>query len=111
MLYVTIEDFHAGAGEATRLTREQEKACAATMAEGDTDARQRLIRSYLPVVAGVIRRAPRQIQTLHTVYAAIATLERGVDAFNFQQDSETFAHHLSWRLRQCLVRCLADSHT
>ena len=108
MLYVTIEDFYAGAGEATRLTREQEKACATAMAQGDTDARQRLIQSYLPMVAAAIRRAPQQIQTLHTVYAAISTLERGIDDFNFQEEGETFAHHLSWRLRQCLVRCLVD---
>ena len=108
MLYITIEDFYARAGETPRLTREQERTCAAAMAAGDTDARQRLIQSYLPYVASAIRRAPRQIQTLHTVYAAIAALEKAVDTFQFQQEGETFAHYLSWRLRQCLTRCIAE---
>ncbi|MBR0447359.1 MAG: hypothetical protein IIX28_02710 [Clostridia bacterium] len=108
MLYVTIEDFYARAGEATRLTREQERACAAAMAAGDADARRRLIQSYLPHVASAIRRAPADIRTLHTVYAAIAALEKAVDTFRFQQEGETFAHHLSWRLRQCLTRRIAE---
>ncbi len=108
MLYITIEDFYAQAKSAVRLTRQQERACAAAMAAGDTDARQRLIQSYLPMVASAIRRAPADIRTLHTVYAAVATLERGVDNFNFAQDGETFTHHLSWRLRQCLTRCIAE---
>ena len=108
MLYITVDDFYAKAGEMTRLTRQQERACAAAMATGDADARRRLIQSYLPYVASAIRCAPADIRTLHTVYAAIAALERGADTFNFQQEGETFAHHLSWRLRQCLVRCIAD---
>ena len=108
MLYITVDDFYAKAGEMTRLTRQQERACAAAMAAGDADARRRLIQSYLPVVAAVVRRAPREIQTLQTVYACIHALETGVDSFNFLQDSESFIHHLSWRLRQCLTRCIAD---
>ena len=75
MLYITIEDFYAQAESAVHLTREQERACAAAMAAGDTDARRRLIQSYLPYVASAIRRAPADIRTLHTVYAAIAALE------------------------------------
>ncbi len=108
MLYITIEDFYAQAGAAVRLTREQERDCAAAMAAGDTDARRRLIQSYLPYAASAIRRAPRQIQTLHTVYAAVAVLEKAVDTFDFQQEGETFAHYLSWRLRRCLTRCIAE---
>ena len=108
MLYITIEDFYAQAESAVHLTREQERACAAAMAAGDTDARRRLIQSYLPYVASAIRRAPADIRTLHTVYAAIAALEKAVDTFRFQQEGETFAHHLSWRLRQCLTRCIAE---
>ena len=91
-----------------RLSREQEKQCAFGMAQGDLDARQRLICSYLPQVADHIARAPKNIRTLNTVYSAIATLEQGVDSFNFQQDSERFSHHLSWRLRQCMTNCIAE---
>ena len=108
MLFISLEDFYDQARKMQRMTIEQEKECALAMAQGDAQARQRLICSYLPFVAARIRRAPQEIQTLHTVYSAIATLEKGVDTFHFQQDSETFSHHLSWRLRQCLTRCIAD---
>ena len=108
MIYISAEDFFRQVKTLPRLTREEERECALRMAQGDIDARRRLIEGYLPQVAAQIRRSTPSIQTLHTVYAAIATLEQGVDTFNFLQDSETFTHHLSWRMRQCLTRCIAD---
>ena len=108
MLFVSLEDFYAQTEKMRRLTREEETECALAMAQGDAEARQRLICSYLPFVAARIRQAPPEIQTLRTVYSAIATLEKGVDTFRFQQSNETFYHHLSWRLRQCLTRCIAQ---
>jgi DNA-directed RNA polymerase sigma subunit (sigma70/sigma32) len=108
MLYISKDDFYQKAKTAVHLTREQEKACALAMSNGDIAARQKIIESYLPQVAAAIRKSPEHIQTLNTVYNALATLEQGVDSFNFLQDSESFSHHLSWRLRQCIVRCIAD---
>ena len=91
-----------------RLSREAEKDLAQRMISGDWNAREMLVRSQLPIVAAYIRRAPQKIRTLRTVYACIAATEKSVDSFNFLQDSETFVHHLSWRLRQCITRCLVD---
>ena len=108
MLFVTMEEFYAAAQAATRLTREQERECALRMAQGDTGARDALVQGYLHLVAAPIRRAPREIQTLQTVYTCLASLEEGVERFDFLQDGETFAHHLSWRMRQCLTRCIAE---
>lgn len=108
MLFISVEDFFSQAKAISRLRREEEKTLARQMADGGQDARDRLIRGYLPLVATVVRRWPKNLQTLHTVYACIAALEKGVDTFNFLQDGETFAHHLSWRLRQCLTRAIAD---
>lgn len=107
MLFVTAEDFFAQAGEMPPLTRQEERALAARKDAGDPAARQRLVEGYLPMVAAVMRRWPRDLQTLDTVYACLHTLEQGVEGFDFAQDSETFAHHLSWRLRQCLARQIA----
>jgi hypothetical protein len=107
MLFVSVADFYAEAEKSSRLTREEEKQYARAM-EHDPAARDKLRCSYLPQVAAQIRHAPREIQTLKTVYACLATLEKGVDGFNFLQDSESFSHHLSWRLRQCVTRCLAE---
>ncbi len=108
MLFISVEDFLNSVKSTPPLTREEEKALAARMAMGDADAREALRQRYLPMVAAHICRAPREIRTLHTVYAAIVALDTGLNSFNFQQSSETFAHHLGWRLRQCIARCLAE---
>ena len=108
MLFISLEDFFNQASAIPRLTREEEKLLAQRMAEGDEAARETLVRSHFPYVAAVIRRAPGEIRTLRTVYACISEVEKGVNSFNFLQDSEPFIHHLSWRLRQCITRCIAD---
>ena len=108
MLFISVEDFFTQAGAVPRLSREEEKGLATKMAEGDQAARQTLVRSYFPMVAGFSRRGPKEIQTLRTVYDCITELEKGVDRFPFQQDSEPFTHHLSRRLRQCITRAIAN---
>lgn len=108
MLFTGVEDFLTQTSNLRRLSREEEKALAQAMADGDEAARQALVNGYLSLAAAHIRRAPREIQTLHTVYACVAAVEKGVDSFNFFQEGETFAHHLGWRLRQCVTKCLAD---
>lgn len=107
MLFISAEDFFAYAKKIPRLTHEEEKRLAQEMAQ-NAAARDQLISSYYPMVAGYIRRAPQELHTLRTVYVCLASLEKGVDSFNFLQNSERFSHHLSWRLRQCITRCIAD---
>lgn len=108
MLFISVEDFLSRAKAMPRLTREEEKALARLRADGDEQAAQRLRESGLPLVASLIRRQPLSLQNLHTVYACIRCAEACADGFNFLQDGETFIHRLSLRLRQCLVRCLAE---
>ena len=108
MLFVSVDDFFQKVRSTTRLSRANEKYLAMKMNEGDAEARQAILNSYLPMVASYIRRSPKELQTLETIYCCIHSLEKGVDSFNFLQDSETFTHHLSWRLRQCITRCLVD---
>ena len=107
MLFVSAEDFFAQAQDIPPLSREEEVRLARELPQNAL-AREQLIRSYLPMVAGHIRRVPKQLHTLQTVYLCLEALEKGVDSFNFLQGSERFAHHLSRRLRQCTVRCIAD---
>ena len=108
MLFINVEDFFAQVSAIPRISREDEKALARQMAAGDEAARESLVRGYLFLAAAHVRRAPSRIQTLQTVYACVAAVEQGVDRFDFQQDGETFLHHLSWRLRQCVTRCIAE---
>ena len=107
MLFVNAEDFLTQVRDIPRMSREEEKALAQRMISGDDTAREALVRGYLPLVACYIHRAPPAIRTLKTVYTCIKLLENRVDRFNFLQDSETFAHHLGWGLRQCITRCIA----
>ena len=108
MLFISVDDFFQKARDVICLSRNDEKKYALKMKEGDAEARQAIVNNYLPMVASYIRRSPKELQTLETIYSCIRSLEKGVDGFNFLQDSETFTHHLSWRLRQCITRCLVD---
>lgn len=107
MLFICVEDFFAYAKKMSGLTREEERRLAREMPQ-NKDAREKIMNSYLPMVASCLCRVPEELRTLRTLYACLSTLEKGVDSFDFLQDSEAFSHHLSWRLRQCITRCIAD---
>lgn len=108
MLFISVDDFFQKASAMTRLSRDDEKKYAFKMKEGNAEARQAIVNSYLPMVASCVKRAPKELQTLETIYICVNSLEKGVDGFDFLQDSEAFTHHLNWRLRQCIVKCIAD---
>ena len=107
MLFVTLADFYQKADQCRRLTRQEEKECAARMAGGDSSARQQLIESYLPVVAARVKRAGESMESLSLALYCLQALEKCVDRFHFQQDSEPFIHRLSWALRQAVTRYIA----
>ena len=108
MLFISVEDFLTQVSAIPRLSRDEERSLAAKKAAGDSAAKEAIVEGYLYQVAAYLRRAPQQIRTLHTLYACVAALEKAVDRFDFLQDSETFTHHLSWALRQCITRCIAE---
>lgn len=107
MLFLSPADFFEQAAKQPRLTREDERRMAQEFLQNPA-SREQLVHSYYPMVAGYIRRMPTYLQTLKTVYACLNALEKGVDHFNFSQTQELFSHHLGWRLRQCLTRCIAE---
>lgn len=109
MIFISVEDFFEQVGACTALTRQEEMDCARRMENGDASARERLIQSYLPVVASRIKHCPPHLQTLGLVIYCQQALEKAVDSFNFLQDSETFTHRLSWGLRQAVTRYIAES--
>ena len=104
MIYLSIDDFYEKVSKISRMTREEELECAKRMKEGDSSAREQLIESYLPFVAGHIKRRTSDLQSLGHVLYCIQALEKAVDNFNFFQEGETFAHRLSWYLRQADVK-------
>jgi len=106
MLFYSIEDFYSKAKTCTVLSRQEEKAIAELMKQGDPEARQRLVESYLPTVAGVVRRNPASMQTLGFALYCVSALEKSVDSFDFLQSNEPFIHRLSWALRQATTQYL-----
>ena len=103
MVYISIEDFYEKAGLCNRLTREQEIECAKEMKNGNMAARERLIQSYIPMVAGHIKHTKSHLQNLGLVLYCVQALEKAVDSFDFMQENETFSHRLSWWLRQAVA--------
>jgi len=109
MLFISVEDFFEKALSFSLPGREEEIELAIKMKNGDSNARQRLMQGYLPVVAGHIKHRPSHTQTLGLVLYCVNALEKAVDSFDFLQDSETFVHRLSWHLRQASASWTIES--
>ena len=103
MIFVSIEDFYEHAALCHVMNRKEEVASAMRMKEGDITARDQLIQSYIPMVAGHIKHMKPQLQQFGLVIHCLQALEEAVDSFDFSQESETFPHRLSWWLRQATV--------
>jgi DNA-directed RNA polymerase sigma subunit (sigma70/sigma32) len=103
MLIVSLDDFYEKVATMKKLSREEEKECAIKMAQGDMEARQMLINSYLPICAYRIKHHARPLRTMGLAVYYIRATEKAVDNFNFLQDSERFCHRLNWYLRNAMV--------
>ena len=103
MKYISIDDFYQKADSCAHISRQEEIKCAKKMKNGDIVARERLIQSYIPMVAGHIKHMKPHLQTLGLVLYCMQALEKAVDSFDFLQDSEPFSHRLSWWLRQAVA--------
>ena len=103
MIFVSIDDFYEKAALCNVLSRQEEIECAIEMKNGDTAAREKLIQSYMPMVARHIKYAKPHMQNLGLVLYCRQALEKAVDSFDFLQDSEPFCHRLNWYLRQAIV--------
>ena len=100
MVYISVEDFYEKTNSCYVMTRQEEIACAIQMQNGDIAARERLVQSYLPMVAGHIKHTKPHMQSLGLILHCVQALEKAVDSFDFLQDGEPFSHRLSWWLRQ-----------
>lgn len=107
MVYIDIQDFYRKAAACRRLSRQEELRCAGAMAGGDAQAREQLVHSYLPMVAGRLKNESEEIQTLGCALCLQAELEKAVAAFDFLQDREPFTNRLSLIFRRAVTRYLA----
>jgi hypothetical protein len=108
LLFTCTEDFYAKAAACEKLERESEKTYARMMAEGDGNARERIMLSYLPAVAAFVKRKSRSEQTLELIYRLVDSLEKAVESFDFQQEGESFSHRLTLVMRKAFTEYIAD---
>ena len=109
MYFITLDDFYEKVQTIPPRDRQTELEWAGQMKASDPAAREKLIQSYLPMVAAVVRRSSARTQSLALVYECLHALEREVDRFDFFQEGETFVHRLSWALRQAVTRHIVES--
>ena len=109
MLFKTTQEFFDYTKTIKRISRDQEKEYAKKVQEqGDEEAKQMLIKSYLPVVASCIKRYSFEEPSLDMVYRCIGVLEDAVSKCDFQQDN-AFMNTLSFRLRRAMTLYIVNS--
>jgi hypothetical protein len=107
LVYIDIQDFFQKSAACKRLSRQEEIDCAIRMKAGDSDARERIIQSYLPIIAGHIKRLPEHMQTLGCALYFQSELEKAIDCFDFVQYREPFMNRINWIGRQAMTKYLA----
>lgn len=107
MIFISIEDFFDKTKNLTRMTSEEETECVCLIKGGNTQARERLIESYLPLIASHIKRAKPHLQTLGLVMYYMEALEKAIDSFDFSRGNKAFINYLNRYLRDALVRYIA----
>lgn len=108
MFFTCWADFLIKISKIKRLSREEEKKYALLMKEGDKEAREIIIRSYLPVIASFVKRIENPPQSLELIYRHICFLEESVDKFDFLQDNYTFVKYLSDNRQKVWSRYITD---
>ena len=108
MLFISFEDFVNKACGLEKLTVEKAEKLYIAMKKGDESARKALIEGYLYLVKGHLLRLNPEMRTLRHVMECVSALEKAVDSFNFSTKSETFAHRLSFYLRNATTKYIAE---
>lgn len=105
MIFIDAKDFYEKAASCCHMTRAEEIECAKRMKNGDTDSREQLIQSYIPIMAAHIKQTSSKPNLGLILYCQQA-LEKAVDSFDFLQDNVSFSHYLSHFLRHASTKYL-----
>lgn len=115
MLYKSVDDFYRHIANLKianpkRLSREEEKEYAIRMKEGDEEAYQALIDSYLPVLGSYLKRYTHT-PSLDMIYRGLEVLNTALRTYNFLHESTSpnvnFACYLSDKVRRTMTRYIA----
>ncbi len=107
MLYTCADDFFDKASSIERLPVEDEMKYIRAMKEGDESAREVIVSSYLPFVAGYIKRTFRADKvSLELIYRCIDKLEEAICRYDIS-DRKAFSRQLSNQLKRTVTGYIA----
>ena len=109
MLFTCAKDFFDKASNIERISRQQEKELYSLIKAGDTTARDKMVESYLFIVASRIKRLPNDIHSIDLIYSCVDKLEKEVDKFDFSNDGETFTHRLTLIIQKEITNHIAKN--
>lgn len=90
------------------LTNEEEKELAVLVAEGNTEAKQRLAEANLRLVVSIAKRyVGRGMQFLDLIQEGNMGLMKAVDKFDYSKGFK-FSTYATWWIRQAITRAIAD---
>ncbi|MBE6731154.1 MAG: hypothetical protein E7564_05655 [Ruminococcaceae bacterium] len=108
MLFISFEDFVSKVNKTEKLNSESAEKLYKAMKNGDENAREALIEGYLYLVKAHILRMKPEMRTLRHVLECVRALGKAVDTFDFTSKSETFAHRLSFYLRNATTKYIVE---
>lgn len=95
-------------GRVPLLTTEEELTYAKRMAEGDQEAKDRLINANLRLVVSIAKRyVGRGMQFLDLIQEGNLGLMKAVDKFDYTKGFK-FSTYATWWIRQAITRSIAD---
>ncbi|MDR0752105.1 MAG: RNA polymerase sigma factor RpoD [Christensenellaceae bacterium] len=95
-------------GRVPLLSSEEEQVLSKYMAEGDSDAKERLINSNLRLVVSIAKRyVGRGMHFLDLIQEGNMGLMRAVDKFDYTKGFK-FSTYATWWIRQAITRSIAD---
>lgn len=95
-------------GKVPLLTPDEERDLAKAMAEGDSEAKDRLCEANLRLVVSIAKRyVGRGMQFLDLIQEGNLGLIKAVDKFDYEKGFK-FSTYATWWIRQAITRAIAD---
>ncbi len=97
-------------GRTALLTKQEERELAKRLAQGDEEARKRLMKANLRLVVSIAKRYANRtpnLSILDLIQEGNIGLSRAVEKFDYKKGFK-FSTYATWWIRQAITRALAD---